>query len=133
MRRLTALVVWGVVLTGLMAAFLALHDHGGEEVFSDQQAGLQRLKQPLVLSAAHVEAFVSRAPEPVSPAERTPAVQVRCRPGSGGTLRNPWSCLIRYRSGKQAHYRVIVQPDGRYSGVGTGIISGCCIKTPTLD
>jgi hypothetical protein len=48
-------------------------------------------------------------------------------------LRNPWSCTIRYRSGTRAHYRVIVRPDGSYTGVGTGIIEGCCVKTPTLD
>jgi hypothetical protein len=48
-------------------------------------------------------------------------------------LRNPWSCAIRYRSGALARYRVVVQPNGYYSGTGAGIIDGCCVKTPTLD
>ncbi len=86
-----------------------------------------------MLSAASVESVVAQAPEPVLAGRRTPVVRVRCRPGGGGPLRNPWSCNIRYRSGTRAHYRVQVQPNGYYSGTGTGRIDGCCVKTPTLD
>jgi hypothetical protein len=80
-----------------------------------------------------VAAVVAQAPEPVPAARRTRPAQVRCRPEGGGTLRNPWSCTILYRSGKRAHYRVVVQPDGHYTGVGTGIITGCCVEAPTLE
>jgi hypothetical protein len=71
---------------------------------------------------------VARAPEPVAPAKRTRPEQVRCLPGAGGTLRNPWSCTVRYRSGVRAHYRVVVEPSGYYSGIGTGVIEGCCVR-----
>jgi hypothetical protein len=80
-----------------------------------------------------VAAVVAKAPEPVARARRTRPVRVRCRPQGAGTLRNPWSCTILYRSGTRAHYRVVVQPDGHYEGVGTGIITGCCVEAPTLD
>lgn len=57
----------------------------------------------------------------------------RLRRWGGGALRNPWSCSIVYRSGTRAHHRLTVEPSGRYAGTGTGIISGCCVKAPTLN
>jgi hypothetical protein len=96
--------------------------------FCDLQRGLPRFGVK-----AMRQAVVAQAPEPVSPAKRTRPASVLCRPGGPGPLRNPWSCTIRYRSGTRAHYRVEVQPNGYYSGTGTGIIDGCCVKTPTLD
>jgi hypothetical protein len=132
-QRLAALVVCGAVLFGVAGTVAALRSRGGEEVFRYEQSRSLALRPSLVLSAAHVAAFVAKAPEPVARAKRTPPAQVRCRPGAGGTLRNPWSCTIRYRSGTRAHYRVVVQPDGHYTGVGTGIITGCCVEAPTLD
>jgi len=130
MRRLAGLIPWGVVLIGVAGSLLALHGRG-EEAFSYEQSSSLGLKPQTVLSAAQVATVVAHAPEPVSPVRRTPLAQIRCRPGADGTLRNPWSCEIRYRSGTLAHYRVTVQPDGRYRGVGSGIISGCCVETPT--
>jgi hypothetical protein len=131
MRRLAALIVWGVVLCGTAGAILALRSRGSEEVFAYEQSHSLALRPVTVLSAARVAAVVAQAPEPV-PAHRTPPAQVRCRPGSTGILRNPWSCTVLYRSGTHAHYTVIVQPDGHYTGTGTGIITGCCVETPTL-
>ena len=133
MRWLTVLVVWTTVIVGVLAAATALHSRGGEEEFRYQQSRALGLTPATVLSAAHVEAFVADAPEPIRAAERTPPVLVRCRPGGPGVLRNPWSCTILYRSGTRAYYHVTVSPDGHYIGEGTGIIEGCCIKTPTLD
>jgi hypothetical protein len=133
MRRLAALVVWMTVLVGIAGTAVALHSRGGEDLFRYQQSRSLTLTPATVLSAGRVEAFVAKAPEPVLSAKRTRPVLVRCLPGGAGVLRNPWSCTIRYRSGTRAHYRVIVRPDGSYTGVGTGIIEGCCIKTPTLD
>jgi hypothetical protein len=133
MQRLALVIVWGAVLVGIAGAVVALRSRGGEEDFRYEQSGLLALTTSPVLSAARVAAVVAEAPEPVPAARRTRPVQVSCRPGVGATLRNPWSCTILYRSGRHAHYRVVVQPDGHYEGVGTGIITGCCVKTPTLD
>jgi hypothetical protein len=128
-----ALVVWGVLIVGAAAALVALGSRGSEDAFKSVQSASLTLVPPGVLSGARVAAEVARAPEPVPAARRTPVVQVRCEPKGGGTLRNPWVCTLRYRSGTQAHYLVEVQPDGSYSGVGSGFISGCCVKVPTLD
>jgi hypothetical protein len=132
-RRLTAAVVWMAILVGIAATAVVLRNRDGGDLFRIEQSRSLSQTPATVLSAARVEAVVAQAPEPVSPARRTSATQVRCLPQGTGPLRNPWSCLIRYRSGTRAHYRVQVQPNGYYSGTGTGIIDGCCVKTPTLD
>ncbi len=133
MQRLAAVIVWGAVLCGVAGGALALRTRGSEDVFRYEQSRSLTLRPVTVLSAAHVQAVVAQAPEPVAPALRTRPTHVLCRPGGTGVLRNPWSCTIRYRSGTVAHYTVGVQPDGHYSGTGPGIISGCCVQTPTRD
>ena len=133
MRRLTVLVVWGVVLLGVAGGAVALRSRGAQEVFEAEQSGALTIRPATVVTAADVAAVVGEAPEPVPAAQRTKPAEVRCLPGASATLRNPWSCTIRYRSGTHAYYRVTVEPDGHYNGVGTGIISGCCVKVPTLD
>lgn len=133
LRLLTGIVVCLALAVGVAAGAIAWRGHGNEGLYRYEQSGALRGTAATVLSAAHVEALVAQAPEPVPAPKRTRPAAVRCRPGTPGTLRNPWSCTIRYRSGTRAHYRVTVQPDGSYTGVGTGIITGCCVKTPTLD
>jgi hypothetical protein len=132
-QKLAPVVVWMVVLVGVAGGAVAFHSRGGEDLFRLTQSRWLTLRPATVLSAAQVETVAAEAPEPVAPARRTYPAQVRCRPGTGGTLRNPWLCAIRYRSGTHAHYRIVVQPDGYYTGVGTGIITGCCVKVPTLE
>ncbi len=113
-----ALVVWGVLIVGAAGVFVALASRGSEDAFRNAQSRSLTLAPAGVLSAARVAAELAREPEPVAAARRTPAVSARCEPKGGGTLRDPWACTVRYRSGTQAHYLVQVQPDGSYSGVG---------------
>jgi hypothetical protein len=127
------LVVWAAVLVGLAGSVVAVQGRGGEDLFRLAQSRALLLTHPRALDASGVQGVVEQAPEPVAPAKRTPPVEAHCRPGGAGPLRNPWSCTIRYRSGTRAHYRVQVQPNGYYSGTGTGIIEGCCVKVPTLN
>ncbi len=122
-----------VILVGIAATVVVLRDQGGAGLFRIEQSRAFALKSATVLRAAQVEAVVAEAPEPVPAVRRTPPAALRCRPGGVGVLRDPWRCTIRYRSGTRAHYRVEIQPDGHYSGTGTGTIDGCCVKTPTLD
>jgi hypothetical protein len=133
MPRLAAAVVWMVVSVGLAGAAIVLGSRGGGDLFRIEQSRSLTLSSATVLSAARVESVVRKAPEPVLPGRRTAPARVRCRPAGAVPLRNPWTCDIRYRSGTLAHYRVLVQPNGYYRGTGTGIIDGCCVKTPTLD
>ncbi|HEY5194047.1 MAG TPA: hypothetical protein VIJ39_09290 [Solirubrobacteraceae bacterium] len=133
MRKRTAAVVSMAILVGIAATAVVLRNRGGEDLFRLEQSRSLAVRSATVLSAARVEAVVAQAPEPVAAARRTPVARASCRSGGAGPLRNPWSCTIRYRSGTRAHYRVQVQPNGYYSGTGTGKIDGCCVKTPTLD
>ncbi len=130
-KRTTAAVVWLAILVGIAATAVVLRNRGGEDLFRVEQARSLSTPSATVLNAARVEAVVAHAPEPVAANRRTPPVRVGCMPGGSGPLRDPWSCTIEYRSGTRAHYRVQVQPDGYYSGTGTGKIDGCCVKTPT--
>jgi hypothetical protein len=133
MSKLKAAVVWMAILVGIAGTAVVMGNRGGGDFFRIEQSRALALQPATVLSATRVEAVVAQAPEPVVAAKRTPPAQVRCRPGASGVLRNPWACTIRYRSGTRAHYRVQVQPNGYYNGTGTGIIDGCCVKTPTLN
>ncbi len=133
MRRLAAVIVWTVLAVGVAGGVLSLHSRGEVELLRAEQSRALGLRSAGAPTSAGVEAVVASAPEPVAPAQRTRPAHVRCRPGTGGTLRNPWSCTIRYRSGRRAHYRVVVEPNGYYSGAGTGIIEGCCVEAPPLN
>ena len=130
-KRTTAAVMWLAILVGIAATAVVLRNRGGEDLFRVEQARSLAMQSVTVLSAARVAAVVAQAPEPVAADRRTSPVRVSCMPGGSGPLRDPWSCTIEYRSGTRAHYRVQVQPDGYYSGTGTGKIDGCCVKTPT--
>jgi hypothetical protein len=132
MRGLTGVVVCLAILVGVAGAAVVMGGRGGEDLFRVEQSRAQAMGAVGALSAARVEEVVRLAPEPVAAAMRTPPARVSCRPGAGGVLRNPWVCTIRYRSGTRAHYRVTVRPDGYYTGTGTGMIDGCCVKAPTF-
>jgi hypothetical protein len=134
MRSLAALVVWGAVLlggTGTVVAVGARRRSDG--VFRYEQSRSLSLMPSTVLAAAGIQAGVAKAREPLAPVRCTPYVQVRFRPRRGGTPRNRWSFAIRYRPDTRAHYSAVVQPDDHYTGVGIGIITGCCVEAPTLD
>lgn len=133
MPGLAALSICGAVLLGVAGTLVAATTRGSEGTFRDEQSRALRLAPSIDLTGAAVQTVVAEAPEPVDPASRrTPPVQVRCLAGGSGPLHNPWSCTVRYRSGTRAYYRVVVQPNGHYTGVGTGVITGCCVKTPML-
>jgi hypothetical protein len=133
-RRLVATVVSGALLFGAAGSVVALAGRGGAEVFQYEQSSRTSVEGSAgQVSAAHVAAVVAQAPEPVIAVRRTRPAQVRCQPGAGAVLRDPWSCAIVYRDGTRAYYVVTVEPDGHYRGTGTGIITGCCVQTPALD
>jgi hypothetical protein len=100
---------------------------------------LVRQRKAQALSAAAVERVVKVAPDPVT---RAPGLRATCMPTGQGELRNPWRCVIHYRSGRIIGYRVRIRGDGSYVGdheilsyrgqtsPDTGAITGCCITIP---
>lgn len=131
---MAAAVAWTTILIGIAATAVVLRDRGGTDLFRiEQSRSLRSGTHATVLGAVEVQAVVRQAPEPVAAAKRTSPARVGCRPEGAGPLLDSWSCTIVYRSGTRAHYRVEVQPNGYYRGVGTGIIDGCCVKVPMLN
>jgi hypothetical protein len=89
-----------------------------------------RARNPLQVEPVQVEEAVLNAPEPV-PEKKTEAERARCRSRGKGDLRNPWTCTVRYGSGRAFTYTVEVDADGSFRGqndIGDRIISGCCVR-----
>ena len=126
-------VVCGALIIGALGAVIAFGARGGNESFRAVQTHGLSESVSTVLTGPNVAKAISTAPEPVAAPLRTPVVKAVCLSKGKGALPNPWECTLRYRSGTVAHYLVAVQPDGAYSGIGTGFISGCCVKVPTLN
>jgi hypothetical protein len=123
--RIRELIVAGTaVAAGLAGTAVALGSRGANEQF------LQEQRHPPNLRAADVERVVSSAPDPATGKGR--GVAATCTSSGSGPLRNPWSCVVRYGSGKRVRIAVRVQQDGYYSGryAGGGAATGCCIDLP---
>jgi hypothetical protein len=127
------IVVWGALIVGAIGAVIAFGARGDGSEFSAAQAQALTKVVPTVLTGSRVAAAIALQPQAVPAAERTPEVKTQCISHGTGTLRNPWVCNVRYRRGPEAHYLLAIEPNGSYTGVGTGTISGCCIKVPTLN
>src|SRR3954447_17272002 len=107
--RLRELVVIGAAVgAGLTGSAVALAHRGGDEQF------LQDELHPVNLQAAAVEPVVRTAPDPVSGTGS--AVSAACKRRGAGVLGNPWSCVLRYPSGKRVRMNVEINPDGSYDG-----------------
>jgi hypothetical protein len=110
---------------GIAAAIVGVAQRGSDAAFAFQQ------EHPAVLEPAQVANAVAKGPEPV-PGRRTASVSATCVPGrSGGALRNPWACTVRYRSGSRFRYAVTIDASGRFRGqdrTGQRIVYGCCLR-----
>ena len=123
--RLRELVVAGAAVTaGLAGSVVALGSRGADNQF------LQDQRNPPNLRAADVERVVRTAPDPA--VGTGSGVAATCKSGGSGPLGNPWSCIVRYKSGRRVRIAVRVGQDGYYDGryAGGGAASGCCIDLP---
>jgi hypothetical protein len=123
--RIRELVVVGAAVTaGLAGTAVALGNRGANEQF------LQEQRHPPNLRPSDVERVVSSAPDPATGKGR--GLGAACTSRGSGPLGNPWSCVVRYGSGKRVRIAVRVQQDGYYSGryAGGGAVTGCCIDLP---
>jgi hypothetical protein len=119
------LAVLGAVLTaGLAGTAVALGSRGSDEQFLLDQ------RHPPKLEAADVERVVKTAPDPA--VGKGSGVAATCKSSGSGALKNPWTCVVRYPSGKRVRIAVRIKEDGYYSGryEGGGAATGCCIDVP---
>lgn len=121
-REIVALAA--VLGAGLAGTAVALGSRGADEQF------LQDQKNPPKLRAADVERVVKTAPDPAT--GKGGGVAATCKSRGSGELKNPWTCVVRYPSGKRVRIAVRIQQDGYYSGryEGGGAATGCCIDVP---
>jgi hypothetical protein len=123
-RRVLLLMVPTVVV-GLAAAFVTIAVRQGDPAFVYEQ------QHPAAIAPGQLEEILVRTHEPVPSGPGSAATSASCFPGQSGPKRNPWHCMLRYRSGQSLSYRILVQSSGRFEGVdrsGTGVIHGCCLK-----
>ena len=126
MRR-ALLIALPVGLVGVIGALVAIgaRESDANFVFRQQHA--------VVIEPSQMERAVSLAREPVPGNHGTRAVDAKCTPGKQGERRNPWSCRVKYASGRRVVYAIEIGPDGAWRGVnptGERLVRGCCITVP---
>jgi hypothetical protein len=124
LRPRETVVLASVLAAGLAGTVVALGSRNADSQFIEAQ------RHPPNLRAADVERVVRTAPDPMIGTGS--GVAATCKSSGSGALGNPWSCVVRYRSGRRARLTVRVNEDGTYSGryAGGGAASGCCIDLP---
>jgi hypothetical protein len=122
--RRAALFLIPLAILGLVGAVVAVGGRDSDASFAFHQ------EHPTTVSAIELQALIKKAPEPVAGGNGSRALDVTCAPGRLGPRRNPWSCRVRYASGRRTTYRVVVDERGRYRGsdrTGERIVNGCCV------
>jgi hypothetical protein len=116
-----------VLVVGVVGGIVAVGAHESDDafVFAQQHS---RTIEPLQL-----ERLVQRAREPVPGNNGTAAVSAHCAPGRTDERRNPWSCDVKYKSGRRVVYRVLVATNGSFRGIdrtAERLVRGCCVTVP---
>jgi hypothetical protein len=119
------LVVVPTVAVGVVAALVAIGAHQTDTAFTFEQ------QHPTRIAPSQLEALVMRTREPLPAGAGGAANAVHCFPGHHGPKLNPWMCKVRYASGHNISYRIVVGPSGRFQGAdrtNTRVIEGCCLR-----
>jgi hypothetical protein len=125
-----AMLALPAVLAGIAGTIVAVSNREPGEAFVLRQERLRPVE------AAQLEAAVKRAPNalPGSGGARGDSAKCTSRgKEAGSTLRNPWTCVVRYPSGDRVRYRVTVASDRSFHGASRGnvlVIDGCCAGSP---
>jgi hypothetical protein len=127
LRGREVVTIAAVVGAGLAGTAFALGGRGADAQF------LQDQRHPPDLRPAEVQRVVRTAPDPST--GKGKGVAATCSRRGSGPLGNPWSCTVRYPSGRRVRLAVRVQQDGYYSGRYLGVpgsarATGCCIDLP---
>jgi hypothetical protein len=123
---------WGTIalgptlVVGVFGGLVAIAAHESDAAF------LYHQQHPSAVEATEVDAAVALAREPAPGDKGTRATKVNCAAGArDGGRRNPWTCRVRYASGRRVRYVLKIGPDGAWRGVnarGDRIVSGCCFS-----
>lgn len=118
------LVLASVVAAGLAGTAVAIAGRGADTQFIRDQ------RHPPALRPGDVERVVRTAPDPAI--GKGVGIAATCTPQGPGPLRNPWTCVVAYQSGRKARLVVRIGNDGTYLGryAGGGAAQGCCIDLP---
>jgi hypothetical protein len=124
LRIREVLVLASVLVAGLAGTAVAITGRGADAQFIQEQ------EHPPSLRPVDVERVVRTAPDPTT--GKGSGVAATCAPRGSGPLRSPWSCVVRYKSGRKARLSVRINNDGTYLGryAGGGAAQGCCIDLP---
>jgi hypothetical protein len=126
LRTRELVAVGATVTAGLAGTAFALGSRGADDQF------LQEQRHPPNLRSTDVERVGRTAPDPQS--GKGSGVAAACKSAGSGPLGNPWTCVVRYPSGKRYRLDVQVQQDGNYDGRFVGVkgaaATGCCIDLP---
>lgn len=125
MRR-ALLIVLPVAVVGVIGALVAIGARESDANF------VYRQQHATAIEPSQMERAVALAPEPV-PDKATGAVTAKCSPGKQGERRNPWTCRVRYASGRRVGYTITIEPNGAWHGAnptGERLVKGCCITVP---
>jgi hypothetical protein len=128
--RKALLIVLPVAVVGVIGGLVAIaaRESDANFVFRQQHAATVEPRQ--------VERAVTQAREPVPGNNGTRAVAGTCVAGTQGERRNPWTCRVRYASGRRVSYRIEIGPTGAWHGInptGERLVRGCCIAVPTTQ
>ena len=113
-----------VLATGSVGALVTLaHRNADPQLIAEQ-------RNPPPLKPPDVEHVVKSAPDPST--GKGSGESATCRRGAPTAFGNPWTCTIRYKSGRRVQMTVKVLVDGTYQGrySGGGGATGCCIDLP---
>jgi hypothetical protein len=118
------LLLLPALVIGVIAGLLTIAAHQGDAAFVFNQ------QHPRTVNPRQFELVIAKTHEPLPTGPGKLATGAKCTPGNTGPKRNPWSCTVRYGSGRSVTYSLEVRPDGKFKGVdhtGSRIVTGCCI------
>jgi hypothetical protein len=126
--RKALLILLPVCLVGVIGGLVAISARESDANF------VYRQQHAANVEPRQVERAVMRAREPVPGNHGSVAVSGHCTAGTEGERHNPWRCRIRYASGREVAYQVVIDARGAFHGtnaIGDRLVSGCCIAVPT--
>jgi hypothetical protein len=132
-RVMRILVAGSLIVIAATAAIFAVADRQADDQL------ILHVTHPRSISGLAVERSIASAPEPtINGPGKAKVVRATCQRGSGGTIGNPWSCLVRYSNGRALRYELIIDQRGHFDAATRARkgrppyrAEGCCLRIPS--